>query len=100
MIGWLKSRVAEKIVLLLLLSHMIWKVGYSYFMQSTSDISVQGANYIVDNITTISDEKTVMLLENISHISSTVSKEFFVSSSITLLLFSLYFILLLANSRK
>ena len=100
MIGWMKSRIAEKIIMILLLSHMIWKVGYSYFMQRTSDISVQGANYIIENISTISDEKTVMLLEDISHISSTVSKEFFESSLITLLLFSLYFILLIVNRRK
>jgi len=97
---WLKKAQIEKIVLVLLLSHMLWKVGYSYFLKQTSNISEQGINYIIENVTTITDTKTVTLLEDISHVTSTVSQEFFVSSSMTLSLFSFYLILLIVNKGK
>jgi len=100
MADWLKKAQIEKIVLVLLLAHMLWKVGYSYFLKQTSNISEQGINYIIENVTTITDAKTVTLLEDISHVASTVSQEFFVSSSITLSLFSLYLILLIVNKGK
>ena len=97
MTEWLKKAKIEKIVLILLLAHMLWKVGYSYFLKQTSNISEKGINYIIENVSTITDTKTVTLLEDVSHITSTVSQEFFVSSSVTLLLFLLYLILLIVN---
>jgi len=96
----LKSCDIKTFVLVVFFLHLIWKVGFSYSLIDTVSISKQGIDYVMNNMSTVDNDKMVLILRKATHISSTIAQNFFTSTLVTLLIFTLYVFLLVRDQRK